>query len=206
MKKLMVISILLITCATSSFMYHNKPEYLNNTEYNIEILNNEDETIQNEDLKITDETKNKDKISTEVETIETIEIKTIEDISYTEVFPLYTEEELYIMSHLIMGEAEGESWEHKLGVGSVALNRVKDSRYPNTLKEVVFQKGQYACTWDGNYNKEPNKESIEAAKYLLENGSQLPEYCIFQAEFLQGDSVYKKVGNTYFCYYKKDVK
>lgn len=118
-----------------------------------------------------------------------------------EVKPKYTDEELYIMSHLIMGEASGASWEHKLGVGSVALNRVKSSKFPNTLKGVVFQKGQYACTWDGNYDKTPNEESIKAAKYLLENGSQMPDNVVFQAEFKQGKGVYKKIGNTYFCYY-----
>lgn len=118
----------------------------------------------------------------------------------------YTEEDLYVLSHVINGEACGYSWEHQIGVGSVVLNRVKDERFPNTIKEVVFQKGQYACTWDGNYDREPEEQAVEAAKYLLENGSQMPEYTIFQSEFLQGDSVYTKIGNTYFCYWKEDVK
>lgn len=112
----------------------------------------------------------------------------------------YTEEDLYVMSHVIMGEAEGESWEEKIGVGSVVLNRVKDERFPNTIKDVVFQEGQYACTWDGNYDKTPNKESVKAAKYLLKNGSQMPSEVIFQSTFIQGQGVYKQIGNTYFCY------
>ena len=128
----------------------------------------------------------------------------------TEVFEeevnTYTEEELEVLSRLIMGEAEGESWEHKVGVGSVVLNRVKDDRFPDTIKEVAFQERQYACTWDGNYDKTPNKESVEVAKFLLENGSQYPEYVLFQANFKQGNRVYKQIGNTYFCYWKKDVK
>ena len=70
----------------------------------------------------------------------------------------------------------------------------------------MFQNGQYACTWDGNYNKIPNKESIEIAIFLLENGSQYPEYVIFHSDFLQGDSIYKTVENAYFCYWKEDVK
>lgn len=112
----------------------------------------------------------------------------------------YSEEDLYVMAHVIMGEAGGNSWDLKIGVGSVVLNRVKDERFPNTIYDVVFQNGQYACTWDGNYNKEPTEECYDAALFLLENGSQMPDYVIWQAEFLQGDGVYEQIENTFFCY------
>ena len=117
---------------------------------------------------------------------------------------LYTDEDVYILSHVIYGEAGGYSREIQIGVGSVVLNRVKSKRYPNTIKDVVFQKGQYACTWDGNYNREPDKQAVDVAIYLLENGSQFPEYILYQSEFLQGDRVYKQIGNTYFCYLESD--
>lgn len=118
----------------------------------------------------------------------------------------YTDEDLYILSHVIYGEAGGYSRELQIGVGSVVLNRVKSEKYPNTIKDVVFQKGQYACTWDGNYDREPDKQAVDVATYLLENGSQFPEYILYQAEFVQADAIYKKIGNTYFCYWKEDVK
>ena len=118
----------------------------------------------------------------------------------------YSEEDLYVLSHVIYAEAGCCSREIQIGVGSVVLNRVKDERYPNTIKEVVFQKGQYACTWDGNYEKEPSQEAIDVAVYLLENGSQFPEYVIFQSSVKQGDSTYKQLDNVYFCYWSKDVK
>lgn len=118
----------------------------------------------------------------------------------------YTDEELYILSHLINGEAGGHSKELQIGVGSVVLNRVKDERFPNTIKEVVFQKGQYACTWDGNYDKEPSQAVIDVAIDLLKNGSQLPNYIIFHANFRQANSTYKIVDGVYFCYYREDVK
>ena len=118
----------------------------------------------------------------------------------------YSQQDLYVLSHIIHAESSGQSWDFQVAVGSVVLNRVKSKKFPNTIKGVVFQKGQYASTWDGNYNKTPNKQSKRVAKYLLENGSQLPRYVIFQSEFLQGDRVYKKMGNTYFCYYAKDVR
>ena len=118
----------------------------------------------------------------------------------------YSQQDLYVLSHIIHAESSGQSWDFQVAVGSVVLNRVKSKKFPNTIKGVVFQKGQYASTWDGNYNKTPSKQSIKVAKYLLKNGSQLPRYVYFQAEFLQSDRVYKKMGNTYFCYNSKDVR
>lgn len=116
----------------------------------------------------------------------------------------YTEDELYLLSHLIAGECEGCSESMKINVGSVALNRVTDSRFPGTLREVIYQPGQYSCTWDGNFEKEPSEETVEVAKDLLTDGSQLPPDVIFQAEFVQGVGVYTSElapnGVTmYFC-------
>ena len=112
----------------------------------------------------------------------------------------YTQDDLNVLTRIIHGEASGQSWNFQVAVGSVVLNRVKSKKFPNTIRGVVFQKGQYAATWDGNYNKTPSEQSKRVAKYLLENGSQLPSYVIFQAEFKQGKGIYKKMGNTYFCY------
>lgn len=116
------------------------------------------------------------------------------------------ENDLYLLSHLIAGEANDCSTLMKQYVGSVVLNRVADPRFPDTLEEVINQPGQYSCTWDGNFGKEPNEDTLEVAKELLESGSILDPCVIFQAEFVQGqgvyDSIYDPTMNTtmYFCY------
>lgn len=112
----------------------------------------------------------------------------------------YDENDLYILSHVICGEAEGCSADMKKSVGSVVLNRVEDDRFPDTIAEVVFQEGQYSCTWDGNYYREPSDETINIAKDLLENGSAIDTCVVWQAEFPQGVGVYDIIGNMYFCY------
>lgn len=119
-----------------------------------------------------------------------------ETVSETETIenPAYNEEELYVLSHVIYGESGNCSWEQQIYTGSVVLNRVNSNRYPDSIKDVVFDKGQYACTWDGNYDKKPSERSIEVAKYLLENGSQIPYYVLYQAEFKQGNEVWKQMG------------
>ena len=111
--------------------------------------------------------------------------------------------DVIILAHVINGEA-GSNWckdEMLYGVGSVVLNRVFDKRFPNTVEEVVFQKGQYSCTRaGGGYYKEPCERAWKIAWELYENGTTWPKNVVFQAQFEQGDGVYKKIQNMYFCY------
>lgn len=110
------------------------------------------------------------------------------------------EDDLYILAHVMCGEAEGCGRDMLLSVESVVLNRVSDSRFPDTIAEVVFQPGQYACTWDGNYYREPSQETWDIAAELLEEGPAIDESVVWQAEFIQGYGVYDVIGNMYFCY------
>lgn len=109
-------------------------------------------------------------------------------------------DDLYDLAHLICGEAEGCSEDMMKSVGSVVLNRVDDERFPNTIAEVIFQPGQYSCTWDGNFYREPSKACWDVAEDLLENGSAIDKSVVWQAEFPQGVGTYDIIGNMYFCY------
>lgn len=112
----------------------------------------------------------------------------------------YSEDDLYVLSHCMYGEAGGGSEKLLSHVGSVVLNRVKHNSFSNTIQGVVFQKGQYACTWDGNYNKTPDATTIRIAKNLLINGSVLPANVVYQAGFRQGSGTYAVIDGVYFCY------
>lgn len=120
--------------------------------------------------------------------------------------PQYTKDELYLLSHLIQGEAGSDfiTDEHQQLVGRVVVNRVKSDKYPDTLKEVIYQKGQYQCTTNGQFDKNPSKRAIKNAKLVLEGKVDCPENVIYQAEFKQGSGVYKKIetiiSTTFFCY------
>ena len=50
------------------------------------------------------------------------------------------DEEIMLLSKLVAGEARGESYEGQVAVAAVVINRVKDSRFPNTLKELYIKK------------------------------------------------------------------
>lgn len=113
------------------------------------------------------------------------------------------EEDLYILSHILHGECGSDTCptEMQIATGSVFLNRIASPYFPNDAKSVAFQPNQYSCTREGGgYYGNPTERTIENAKWLLENGSQLPENVVFQSQGKQGSGVYKKVGNQYYCY------
>lgn len=102
----------------------------------------------------------------------------------TETEIRYSDEDLYVLSHIISAEAGNCQEEMMLYVGSVVLNRVADDRFPDTIHDVVFQTYpslQYGPIRDGSYNKEPTEGAVEAAKKLLEEGSVLPADVIYQS-------------------------
>lgn len=122
-----------------------------------------------------------------------------EELSDTPVMP-YSDDDLYVLAHVICGEAQCYSDEEQLYVGSVVLNRVSRPDYPNTIRDVVYQKGQYACIHDGNYDRAPTERNWANARYLLEHGSVLPENVVYQSGGKQGKGVYVKTSRHYYCY------
>ena len=126
----------------------------------------------------------------------------------TETEKPYSDEDLYVLSHIISAEAGNCQEEMMLYVGSVVLNRVESDEFPDTIYEVVFQTDplQYGPTKDGSYYEEPTPEAVEVAKMLLEEGSQYPAGVIYQSNERLGE-VYKELDpppgigkRMYFCY------
>ena len=120
----------------------------------------------------------------------------------------YTQADLDLLSRLIYAEAGCAwipDWVQRM-VGSVVLNRVESQYYPDTIREVIYQPGQYAPTWDGSLQKTPDARTIENARYLLEHGSICPENVVGQNSIITGSGVYTsyydQVLDTtiYFCY------
>lgn len=114
----------------------------------------------------------------------------------------YTEDDI-LLARLIYAEASSTSEDDMYAVGTVVMNRVADKRFPNTLEGVIYQKGQYSCTFnEGNkkFNSEPPERLKEIAREILDGKRTLPENVIFQAQFKQGKGVYKKIGVHYYCY------
>jgi len=60
--------------------------------------------------------------------------------------------DLQLIARAINGEARGEPYEGQVAVGAVILNRVKDSRFPNTIAGVIYQSGAFTAVTDGQIN------------------------------------------------------
>lgn len=126
-----------------------------------------------------------------------------EEDAATGATPTYTEEDLYYLTHVLTGECQTAPWDEQIAVGSVVLNRVADPEFPNTIKEVIEDRHygtQYACFYDGNFQRSATQTNVEVAKYLLEHGSQLPANVIYQSQHRQGSGTHVKINKHYFCY------
>ena len=85
--------------------------------------------------------------------------------------------EVELLARLIHGEARGEPYVGMVAVGAVALNRVRSSRFPNTLAGVIYQSGAFDAVSDGQINLAPSEQSRRAARDAL-NGWD-PSGCLY---------------------------
>lgn len=86
--------------------------------------------------------------------------------------------DLNLLSRLVYGEARGEPYQGMVAVAATVLNRVSDSRFPNTIAGVIYQSGAYTCVSDGQINLSPNEQSKKAAQDAI-NGWDPSYGCIY---------------------------
>lgn len=75
----------------------------------------------------------------------------------------YTDKDLKYMAAIIYCEAGNQSYAGKMGVGCVVMNRVKSSRFPNTVLKVIKQPGQFGPVRQGKFKREV--KNVEKGKY-----------------------------------------
>lgn len=67
--------------------------------------------------------------------------------------------DIQLMARAINGEARGEIYEGQVAVGAVILNRVKDSRFPNSIAGVIYEPGAFTAVADGQINSPISENS-----------------------------------------------
>lgn len=96
-----------------------------------------------------------------------------------------TAEELELLACIIQCEAEGEPYIGKLAVGSVVLNRVESTSFPNTIMGVIYQNGQFSPVASGRMAARlaagANSECRQAAQEVL-NGNITVPYLYFRRD------------------------
>ena len=78
-----------------------------------------------------------------------------------------TNDELYLLSKLVSSEARGESYEGQVAVAAVVINRVLDPRFPDDIKEVIYQRNAFSVVNNGEIYKEPTDSAYKAAREAL---------------------------------------
>ena len=124
-------------------------------------------------------------------------------------YPEICFEELWLLSKIIYAEA-GSVWlpmDWKMAVGEVVLNRMASPEFPDTMREVLEQPGQYYGKNSSYFDRlRPSPECVEAARRLLEGARVLGEPgVVFQSNYRLGSGVYlelydKYLGSTYLCW------
>lgn len=99
----------------------------------------------------------------------------------------YDSEDVYWMSRIIYSEAGAESFLSMVAVGNVVMNRVESGLYPDTVKEVIFDRKfgiQFTPAYSGAIYMEPSKDSVIAAKLALEGTTVVGDSLFFAADYI----------------------
>lgn len=127
-----------------------------------------------------------------------------ESPSETAMLP-YSEEDLLLLAKIIDAEAGNESYEGQVAVGSVVINRVKDSRFPDTIEEVIYQPNQFGPVTTGKIDQiEPDEDALRAAKQVLLGEDLLEDALYFfnpnrdSNEAFKNLTLVKDIGNHRF--------
>ena len=75
--------------------------------------------------------------------------------------------DLNLLARLVYGEARGEPYTGQVAVAAVVLNRVKSSKFPNSIAGVIYQPGAFDVVSDGQINMPPDSTAIKAARDAL---------------------------------------
>ncbi|MCQ2555966.1 MAG: spore cortex-lytic enzyme [Clostridia bacterium] len=88
-------------------------------------------------------------------------------VSKTQSSSSYNSNDRYLLAKVVYAEARGESYTGQVAIAAVVLNRVRDSRFPNTVAGVIYQPWAFTAVNDGQINLEPNSKAYQAADDAL---------------------------------------
>ena len=115
--------------------------------------------------------------------------------------------DIQLLARAINGEARGEPYEGQVAIGAVILNRVKDSRFPNTIAGVIYQKGAFTAVSDGQINQPIAENSIvyKAARDAM-NGWDPTDGAVYYFnpatatnKWIWSKTIVKTIGKHHFC-------
>ena len=111
---------------------------------------------------------------------------------------------VYWLSKAMYAENHSGTDETVILTGIVICQRVRAASYPDSIYEVISQRGQYSTWKDGTISSfEPDERCLEIAEEILRFKlyKKYPHNLVFQSQFKQGVSAYKYISedHEYFC-------
>lgn len=105
-----------------------------------------------------------------------------------------TEEDAYLLACIVHAEAHSTSYEGKLAVANVVLNRLKGGYYGNTISDVINYPNQFSVVNSGVFARVlksgPSAECVKAAKAALSGTNNVPNYASFCSKSVANYSKY----------------
>lgn len=90
-------------------------------------------------------------------------------------------------------------------MGAVILNRVKSSKFPNTIAGVIYQRGAFDAVSDGQIDLEPSDSCLRAARDAM-NGYDPTGGCLYYYnpatttnKWMLSKPVALRIGDHVFC-------
>lgn len=116
-----------------------------------------------------------------------------------------SDEEILMLAAMIYCEAGGESWNAKLAVGNVILNRLRAGYWGDTLEDVLSATGQFSPYASGRYAEVltagPSQSCIEAAEAAASGEMAVSANYMFfctASSYSYRYSDYMQIGNVIF--------
>lgn len=110
-----------------------------------------------------------------------------------------------LLARIVASEAAGETFEGKVAVADVILNRVTSPLYPNTIKDVIYQPGQFGPVTDGSleYKNATDQDRQAVAQALKDERTNVLFYynpSKSNSTFFSSRIVAYTIGNHTFLY------
>lgn len=105
----------------------------------------------------------------------------------------YSDSTLKLLASIIFCEAGNQPYEGQVAVGAVVMNRVRSDAFPDTVREVIYQKGQFTPAGSGWLDRVVASQgytdsALQAAKDALAGQSPIGD-CLYFDQGSQGKRI-----------------
>lgn len=105
----------------------------------------------------------------------------------------YSDSTLKLLASIIFCEAGNQPYEGQVAVGAVVMNRVRSDAFPDTVREVIYQKGQFTPAGTGWLDRVVASEgytdsALQAAKDALAGANPIGD-CLYFDQGSQGKRI-----------------